>query len=104
MSMKPEGGTQTAPKEYSMGLLNLAVVLWAISAILHLYIGSVIIGGILGIPLILIAAVYLGGIVLIEANYRRDLWLKIAPGWVALLIVLWIPSALVNATGTRDPF
>ena len=83
-------------------LLYLALTLAVISAILHLYIGVVIYGIPLGVPLILIALVYLGGTGMIVANYRRNLWLKIAPAWVSLVIILWALSAAVNAVHTRD--
>ena len=83
-------------------LLDLALALAVISAILHLYIGVVIYGIPLGVPLILIALVYLGGTGMIVANYRRNLWLRIAPAWVSLVIVLWALSAAVNAVHTRD--
>ena len=83
-------------------LLNPALVLAVISAILHLYIGVAIYGIPLGVPLILIALVYLGGTGMIIANYRRSLWLKIAPAWVSLVLLLWALSAAVNAVHTRD--
>ncbi len=83
-------------------LLNPALVLAVISAILHLYIGVAIYGIPLGVPLILIALVYLGGTGMIIANYRRSLWLKIAPAWVSLVLILWALSAAVNAVHTRD--
>lgn len=83
-------------------LLNPALALAVVSAILHLYIGVVIYGIPLGVPLTLIALVYLGGTGMIVANYRRSLWLKIAPAWVSLVIILWALSAAVNAVHTRD--
>ncbi len=83
-------------------LLNPALVLAVISAILHLYIGVAIYGIPLGVPLILVALVYLGGTGMIIANYRRSLWLKIAPAWVSLVLILWALSAAVNAVHTRD--
>lgn len=83
-------------------LLNSVLVLAVVTAILHLYIGLVIYGIPLGIPLILIALVYLGGTVMIAANYHRSLWLRVAPGWVALVIVLWALSAAVDALNTRS--
>jgi len=82
--------------------LNPALVLAVVSAILHLYIGVAIYGIPLGVPLILIALVYLGGTGMIIANYRRSLWLKIAPAWVSLVLILWALSAAVNAVHTRD--
>lgn len=89
---------------YPNGLLYSALALAAISAIFHLYIGTVIFGLPQGIALILIALVYLGGIALIAANYRRNLWLKIAPGWVLLVLVLWALTAVagLNTAGTNN--
>jgi hypothetical protein len=72
----------------------------AVTAVLHLYVGIWVYGIPLGVPLILIALVYLGGIGLIAANKRRDLWLKIGIYWVIIVIVLWAASAAVNAPNT----
>ena len=101
-------GGQPAPRipgqkrQLPEGLLYSALVLAIISAILHLYIGLIVYGIPLGVPLVLIALVYLGGTVMIAANYRRSLWLRVAPGWVALVIVLWALSAAVDAPNTRS--
>src|SRR6266699_41568 len=84
------------PSSYSKGLLETALVMAAVTAVLHLYIGILVYGIPLGVPLILIALVYLGGIGLVAANNRRDLWLKI-------VIVLWAASAAVNAPNTNIP-
>lgn len=87
---------------YPKNLLNLALVLASVTAVLHLYIGLLVYGVPLGVPLILIALVYLGGIGLIAANNRRDLWLKIGIYWVMIVIVLWAVSAAVNAPNTNS--
>jgi len=102
--LKSEKSNATAtslPARYPKSLLNIVLVLAAVTAILHLYIGIVVYGIPLGIPLILIALVYLGGIGLISANNRRDLWLKIGIYWVIIVIVLWAASAAVNAPNTN---
>ena len=95
---------QAAPKQYPTGLLNGALVLAAITGILHLYIGLVVVGGpyglMMGIPLDLIGLVYFGGVGLVSANYRRDLWLKVGLGWVVLVLVLWALTATLNVTGS----
>ena len=57
----------------------------------------------LGVPLILIALVYLGGIGLIAVNNRRERWLRIGIYWVIVVIVLWAASAAVNAPNTNIP-
>jgi len=83
--------------------LDAAFGLAAITAILHFYIGVVIVGLPTGIFLILIGLVYLGGIGLIAARYRQDLLLKVGIVWVVVVIVLWAGAAAENAVGTRDP-
>jgi hypothetical protein len=93
--------TKAPPTSYPKSLLNIALVLAGVTAILHLYIGIWVYGIPLGVPLILIALVYLGGIGLIVANNRRDLWLKIGIYWVIVVIVLWAASAAVNAPNTN---
>jgi len=101
MSEKSDATTKSPTKSYPHSLLNIALVLAAVAAILHLYIGILVYGIPLGVPLILIALVYLGGIGLVAANNRRDLWLKIGIYWVIILIVLWAASAAVNAPNTN---
>jgi len=101
MSEKSDATTKSPTKSYPKSLLNIALVLAAVAAILHLYIGILVYGIPLGVPLILIALVYLGGIGLVAANNRRDLWLKIGIYWVIILIVLWAASAAVNAPNTN---
>lgn len=102
MGGQPESSVPGQKGQLSVGLLSSALVLAVVSAILHLYIGVAVYGIPLGVPLILIALVYLGGTGMIVANYRRSLWLRIAPTWVSLVIVLWALSAAVNAVHTRD--
>jgi hypothetical protein len=101
MSEKSNATATSIPTRYPKSLLNTVLILAAVTAILHLYIGIVVYGIPLGIPLILIALVYLGGIGLISANNRRDLWLKISIYWVIIVIVLWAASAAVNAPNTN---
>lgn len=104
MKSEMSGATSTAaPKAYPKNLLNIALVLSAVTAVLHLYIGLQVYGIPLGVPLILIALVYIGGIALIATNSRRALWLKIGIYWVILVIVLWAASAAVNAPNTNTP-
>ena len=93
-------GQQT---RYPQNLLKIVLILSAITAAFHLYIGIVVYGIPFGVPLILIALVYLGGIGLVSANNRRDLWLKIGIYWVIIVIVLWAASAAVNAPNTNIP-
>jgi hypothetical protein len=101
MSEKSNATATSLPTRYPKSLLNVVLILAAVTAILHLYIGTVVYGIPLGIPLILIALVYLGGIGLISANHRRELWLKIGIYWVIIVVVLWAASAAVNAPNTN---
>ncbi len=102
MKSEISGAASTVvPMTYPKNLFNIALALAAVTAVLHLYIGVLVYGIPLGVPLILIALVYLGGIGLIAANNRRDLWLKIGIYWVIIVIVLWAVSAAVNAPNTN---
>jgi len=101
MSEKSNATATRLPTRYPKSLLNIVLILAAVTAILHLYIGIVVYGIPLGIPLILIGLVYLGGIGFISANNRRDVWLKIGIYWVIIVIVLWAASAAVNAPNTN---
>jgi predicted neutral ceramidase superfamily lipid hydrolase len=102
--MNEKSSTSTASATSpSKNLVNIALVLAAVTAVLHLYIGIFVYGVPLGIPLILIALVYLGGILLITMNKRRDLWLKIGIYWIMVVLVLWAASAAVNAPNTNIP-
>lgn len=102
MGGQPAPGIPGQKRQLPERLLYSALVLAIISAILHLYIGLVAYGIPLGVPLVLIALVYLGGTAMIAANYRRSLWLRVAPWWVALVIVLWALTAAVDAQNTRS--
>ena len=104
LKSEKSGATSTAASmAYSKNLLNIALGLSALTAVLHLYIGLQVYGIPLGVPLILIAIVYIGGIALIAANNRRALWLKIGIYWVIIVIVLWAASAAVDAPNTNIP-
>ncbi len=92
---------QSSVARYHKGLLYGALVLAAISGILEMYSGLVTIPLPLGLPLVLIALVYFGGIALVGVNYKRDLFTKIGIGWTLLIIILWAASAAVNIAGTR---
>lgn len=98
---KSNASSTAASPAYPKNLLNLALVLASITAAFHLYIGLLVYGIPLGVPLVLIALVYIGGIGLIAANNRRDRWLKIGIYWVIIVIVLWAVSAGANAPNTK---
>jgi len=103
MKEKSASASTNAATTYPKGLLDTALILAAVTAALHLYIGIIVYGIPLGVPLILIALVYLGGIAPVAINNRRDLWLKIGIYWVIIVIVLWAASAAVNAPNTNIP-
>ncbi|HZY46388.1 MAG TPA: hypothetical protein VFE96_01210, partial [Candidatus Bathyarchaeia archaeon] len=100
MGGQPAPGVSAPTVRKTTGLLKAALVLAVVTAIFHLYIGLVTYGIPLGIPLVLIALVYLGGASMIAVNYRQELWLKVGLGWVVLVIVLWALSAAVMAPNT----
>lgn len=100
-SEKPAADNTAAQRTYPKSLLNLVLVLATLTAVLHLYIGLLVYGVPLGVPLVLIALVYLGGVALIAANNRRDRWLKMGIYWVVLVIFLWAVSAAANAPNTN---
>ncbi len=102
--MGEKGGVDVKKSVYPMRLLYAAITLALISAVFHLYIGIWIIGGSSGIVLSLIALVYIGGAILIAVDYKRKLFLKVALGWVILVLVLWAATAAFNATGTNNIF
>jgi hypothetical protein len=102
MHEKSSTNTTRPTRRYSKSLINTALLLAAVTAITHLYIGIAVYGIPLGVPLILIALVYVGGIYLIAANNRRELWLKIGIYWVIVVIVLWAASAAANAPNTNS--
>ena len=102
MNEKSSVTAASLPARHSKNLVIIALTLAAITAILHLYIGILVYGVPLGVPLILIALVYLGGIGLIAANNRQDFWLKIGIYWVIIVIALWAASAAVNAPNTNS--
>jgi len=87
-------------KQIPKNLLNAALGLAIVSAIIHLYLGFTI-GYPQGIPLILIALVYLVGVGLVGMNKNRPLFLKVGLVWVVIVIVLWAASAAVNAPNTQ---
>src|SRR2546430_16653879 len=103
MDEKSTSAATNRPTTYPKALLETALVLAAVTAVLHLYIGILVYGIPLGVPLILIALVYLGGIGIIAANNRRDLWLKIGVYWVMLVIFFWAASEAVIAPNTKFP-
>ena len=92
---------QSLMRRYNKALLYGALILAAVSGILELYSGLVTIPLPLGLPLVLIALVYFGGIVLVAVDYKRELFVKVGVGWTLLIIILWAASAAANVAGTR---
>ncbi len=102
MGSKQSAIAQSVGKEYNKTLLYGALALAAVTAIVHIYTAYTDIapyGVNVAVPLFLIALVYLGGIGLIAANYKRDMWIKVGIGWVLLVLVLWAAAAANTDTG-----
>ena len=98
-SVKPERVTI----HYPVGLYWSAVLLALVSIAIHLYFGIFVYSGTNMIPMLGIAAVYLVGAILVVANVRRTLWLKVGVGWASLLVILWAAAAFLgNAHHTMD--
>src|SRR5438445_7026481 len=100
MNEKSTSAATNRPTTYSKELLETALVPAAVTAVLHLYIGILVYGIPLGVPLILIALVYLGGIGLIAVKNRLERWIKIGIYWIIIVIFLWSASAVVNYQNT----
>ena len=90
---------------YPTGLYWTAFVLVLISVVIHVYFGAFVYTGFSVVPMFGIAAVYLVGLVLVLANFRRSLWIKIGAGWSILLVVLWTAAAFwgIKFPHTTDP-
>ena len=101
MTSTKASSAQARMGRYNKGLLYGALILAVISGILEVYGGVVTVGLLLGLPLVLIALVYFGGIVLVAIDYKRDLFIKIGIAWTLIIIIAWAASAAANAPGTR---
>lgn len=89
---------------YPRGLYWGAILLAVVAASIHVYFGIFVFTGTNMIPMLGIAAVYAVGVVLVLANVRRELWVKVGTGWAALLVVLWASAAFLgNAPHAMDP-
>src|SRR5713226_2109930 len=102
MSSQQSALAHSVRKEYNKALLYGALALAGVTAIVHIYTAYTDIapyGVNVAVPLFLIALVYLGGIGLIAANYKRNLWIKVGIGWVLLVLILWVAAAANTDTG-----
>jgi hypothetical protein len=87
-------------------LLYTMVTLAVLTGILHLVLvpSALGIGGVPGATIFALMAVgYFAGAVLIAANSRRRLWMKVGVVYTLLLIVLWAVGAALDFPGTRAP-
>jgi hypothetical protein len=92
--------TITYPPTIFSGVLFLALA----AAVIHVYFGVFVYTGNNSIPMYGIAAIYIVGVGLVAANFRRELWLKIGTVWAVVLIALWAAAAFLgNAPHTTDP-
>jgi hypothetical protein len=91
----------------SAGLLLYTIVTLAVlTGILHLALvpSALGIGGVPGATIFALMAVgYFAGAVLIAANSRPRLWMKVGVVYTQLLIVLWAVGAALDFPGTRAP-
>ncbi len=105
--MQPKPASSVKPERvtihYPVGLYWAAILLVLVSVAIHVYFGIFVYTGTNMIPMLGIAAVYLVGAILVMANVRRTLLLKVGVGWAAVLVVLWAAAAFLgNAPHTMD--
>lgn len=97
---KPESKTI----HYPTWLYWTTIVLALGSVAIHIYFGVFVYTGTIVVTMFGIAAIFLVGVVLVLANFRRSLWIKIGAGWTILLVVLWAATAFLgNYPHTTDP-
>ena len=95
--------TESMTIHYPTGLYWTTIALALISVAIHIYFGVFVYTGAIVVPMFGIAAIYLAGVVLVLANFRRSLWIKIGAGWAILLVVLWAAAAFLgNYPHTTD--
>lgn len=96
--------TESMTIRYPAGLYWTTIVLALISVAIHIYFGVFVYTGTVVVTMFGIAAIFLVGVVLVLANFRRRLWIKVGAGWTVLLVVLWAATAFLgNYPHTKDP-
>ena len=94
--MEQKTGSHEITVTYPPAVFSTVLLLASAAAAMHVYFGALVYSGNNSIPMYGIAAVYIVGAVLVVANIRRELWLKVGTGWVALLVVLWAGAAFLG--------
>src|SRR2546427_11465660 len=93
--MEQKAGSLETRVTYPPALFSVVLLLALVAAVIHLYFGVLVYSGNNSIPMYGIAAVYIVGVGLVAANFRRELWLKVGTVSAVVLVVLWAAAALV---------
>jgi len=102
--MEQKAGSLETRVTYPPALFSVVLLLALVAAVIHLYFGVLVYSGNNSIPMYGIAAVYIVGVGLVAANFRRELWLKVGTVWAVVLVVLWAAAAFLgNTPHTTDP-
>ena len=102
--MEQKAGSLETRVTYPPALFSVVLLLALVAAVIHVYFGVLVYSGNNSIPMYGIAAVYIVGVGLVAANFRRELWLKVGTVWAVVLVVLWAAAAFLgNTPHTTDP-
>ena len=102
--MEQKAGSLETRVTYPPALFSAVLLLALVAAVIHVYFGVLVYSGSNSIPMYGIAAVYIVGVGLVAANFRRELWLKVGTVWAVVLVVLWAAAAFLgNTPHTTDP-
>ena len=102
--MEQKAGSLETRVTYPPALFSAVLLLALVAAVIHVYFGLLVYSGNNSIPMYGIAAVYIVGVGLVAANFRRELWLKVGTVWAVVLVVLWAAAAFLgNTPHTTDP-
>jgi hypothetical protein len=101
--MEQKVGSHETTITYPPVIFSTVLLLALVAAIIHAYFGAFVYSGPNSIPMYGIAAIYIVGIGLVGADFRRELWLKVGTVWAVLLVVLWAAAAFLgNAPHSTD--
>ncbi len=102
--MEQKTGSHETTITYPPTIFSAVLLLALAAAVIHVYFGAFVYIGNNSIPMYGIAAIYIVGVGLVAANFRRELWVKVGTLWAVLLVVLWAAAAFLgNAPHTTDP-
>ena len=101
--MEQKTGSHETTITYPPAIFSTVLLLALVAAMIHMYFGAFVYSGNNSIPMYGIAAIYIVGVGLVAANFRRELWLKVGTVWAVLLVVLWATAAFLgNAPHSTD--